>query len=310
MIKALRFNLKKLIVPGSVMLAFWILAVAMWRSSGEIMGLFFFGYIGASVGLGLGLYAILPQKKKPMGRRLSLFLVGLFLLVGTAVMGQENMQIEGVFFGLLGGIFQAAVIHYLIAKILGPLLFGRIWCGWACWTVMVLDLLPFKRSPGRLPGKWGWLRYAHFSASLGITLLAWFVFGFREGVVGKTAVTFVIIGNLAYYAIGIILAYALKDNRAFCKYVCPVTVPLKLTSRFALLKIEGDSDKCTDCRACTTMCPVDIRIPDYTKEGRRVLSTECTLCQTCITVCNEDALKLSFGLDVGGRELLRVRKQS
>jgi hypothetical protein len=36
---------------------------------------------------------------------------------------------------------QAAVVHYLIAKVFGPMLFGRIWCGWACWTVMVLDLL-------------------------------------------------------------------------------------------------------------------------------------------------------------------------
>jgi ferredoxin-type protein NapH len=45
----------------------------------------------------------------------------------------------------------------------------------------------------------------------------------------------IIVGNLLYYAVGIGLAYALKDNRAFCKYVCPVTVPLKITSRFSLL---------------------------------------------------------------------------
>lgn len=126
----------------------------------------------------------------------------------------------------------------------------------------------------------------------------------------ETAVSFFIVGNLLYYATGIILAYLLKDNRAFCKYVCPVTVPLKLTSRFALLKIKGDPDKCTDCRACTQLCPADIRILDYTKANQRVLSTECTLCQTCITVCNEDALKLSFGFDLGGKELLRERATS
>ena len=53
------------------------------------------------------------------------------------------------------------------------------------------------------------------------------------------------------------------------------------------------------------MCPMDIRIPDYIKNGERVLSTECSLCQTCITVCSKDALKLSFGLDLGGKDLLR-----
>jgi hypothetical protein len=153
------FNLKKMIVPGLVMLAFWTLATVLWQSTGEIMALFFFAYIGTSVGVGLGLHAALPKKKKPRGRRLALFLVGTFLIGFAAIQGQENMQVEGLFFGLLTGIFQAAVVHYLIAKIFGPILFGRLWCGWACWTVMVLDLL--QSLPGarglsagrtRLPG--------------------------------------------------------------------------------------------------------------------------------------------------------------
>jgi ferredoxin len=50
---------------------------------------------------------------------------------------------------------------------------------------------------------------------------------------------------------------------------------------------------------------MDIRIPEYIQAGERVLSTECTLCQTCITACAHDALKLSFGFDLGGKELLR-----
>jgi ferredoxin len=54
---------------------------------------------------------------------------------------------------------------------------------------------------------------------------------------------------------------------------------------------------------------MDIRISDYILNNQRVLSTECSLCQTCITVCAPDALKLSFGFDLGGRELLREREQ-
>jgi len=301
------FAWKNLAVPGIVMLAFWSLAVFAWQSSGYIQPLILFGYIGTSVGVGLGLYAALPKKKKPIGRRLSLLLVGSFLLTFVATMGMENMQIEGVFFGLLGGVYQAAVMHYLIAKIFGPLLFGRLWCGWACWTVMALDLLPFQRSPGRLPGKWGWLRYAHFAFSLGLALLLWFGFGFREGATGKAAMLWYITGNLMYYLVGIGLAYIFKDNRAFCKYACPVSVPLKITSRFSLLKVRGSAEKCNDCGACTKMCPMDIRIPDYILNDQRVLSTECSLCQTCISTCAKDALKLSFGLDLGGDEKLRER---
>ena len=300
-------DFKKLIVPGVMLLAFWGIALWGYLASGYTKPLIMFGYIGTSLGIGLGLYGILPKRQKPLGRRLTLFLVGLFLLGFAIFLGHENSQLEGFFFGLLTGVVQMGVIHYLIAKLCGPLLFGRLWCGWACWTVMVLDLLPFKRPAGRLPGKWGWLRYLHFGLSLALVLALVYLVGFRAGAAGTTAVTWFIVGNLAYYAIGIGLAYALKDNRAFCKYLCPVSVPLKITSRFSLLKIGGDAAKCNDCGACVKMCPMDIRIPEYIQAGQRVLSTECSLCQTCITVCAKDALKLSFGFDVGGKDLLRER---
>ena len=306
-IKSRGFDSKSLIVPGVVMLAFWALGVWGFIASGFSQPLILFGYIGTALGFGLGLYATLPKKKKPAGRRLTLFLVGLFL-VGIAIfMSRENIQIEGALFGLLTGVVQMGVTHYLIAKIFGPLLFGRLWCGWACWTVMVLDLLPFTRPKGRLPGKWGWIRYLHFGLSVGMVLLLVYVFDFRAGATGTAAVTWFIAGNLLYYVVGIGLAYALEDNRAFCKYVCPVAVPLKLTSRFSLLKIGPGSGDCNACDACEQLCPMDVRISDYVLNGDRVLSTECSLCQTCVTVCSRDALKLSFGFDLGGKELLRVR---
>ena len=224
---SLDLNVRKMIVPGMVMLAFLTLGAVIWLSTGVIVPLFFFGYIGTSVGIGLGLYAALPKKKKPLGRRLSLILVGTFLVGFAAIYGQENMQIEGAFFGLLGGVTQAAVVHYLIAEIFGPMLFGRIWCGWACWTVMVLDLLPFKRPAGRLPGKWGWIRYLHFAISLGLVAIAWYVLGFQGGAMGKTALAWFIVGNILYYAAGIWLAYKYRDNRVFLQVSLPGQCPFK-----------------------------------------------------------------------------------
>jgi ferredoxin-type protein NapH len=304
------FHVKSLIVPLVLMIAFFGIGVWGYLASGYVQPILMFGYIGTSLGIGLGLYAVLPKQKKPAGRRLTLILVGLFLMIIAIFMSRENVQLEGAIFGLLTGVVQMGVTHYMIAKIFGPLLFGRMWCGWACWTVMVLDLLPFKRPSGRLPRQFGWIRYLHFGLSLGIVLILLYVVGFRDGAAGSIAVTWFIIGNALYYAVGIILAYALKDNRAFCKYVCPVSVPLKLTSRFSLIKIGGDDVKCNDCDACVKLCPMDIRIPEYLHRHERVLSTECSLCQTCITVCAQDALKLSFGFDVGGSEFLRERAES
>jgi hypothetical protein len=44
---------------------------------------------------------------------------------------------------------------------------------------MLLDVLPYSKGPGRLPYKWGWLRYAHFALSLGLVAALWFGFGYR-----------------------------------------------------------------------------------------------------------------------------------
>jgi len=278
-----------------------------FTASGYIQPVVMFGTLGTSLGIGLGSYEILPKQKKPTGRRLTLFLVGLFLMGIAIFMARENVQMEGAIFGLLTGVIQMGVTHYMIAKIVGPLLFGRMWCGWACWTVMILDLLPFKRPSGRLPRRFGWIRYLHVGISIGIVLILIYFVSFREGATGTIAVIWFISGNLLYYATGIVLAYTLKDNRAFCKYVCPVSVPLKLTSHFSLIKIGGEASKCNDCGACVRMCPMDIRVPEYILNNQRVLSTECSLCQTCITVCAPEALSVSFGFDLGGKELLRER---
>jgi len=300
---------RSLLLPGIVLGTFWAIGVTMWLTSGYVQPLYLFGYIGTSLGVGLGLYAWLPKKRKQRARRLTLVLVGGFLLGYIGIVQSENLQIEWVFFSILAGLGGAALTHYVIAKVVGQLIFGRLWCGWACWTLMVLDLLPFQRSPGRQGRGWGGLRYVHLALSLGLVLLLWFVFGYRDAVHfgSPQGLAWMVAGNVLYYGLAVGMAFVLKDNRAFCKYACPVAAVLKATSRFSILKVAGDMERCNDCGACVAMCPMDIDILSYLHDGSRVLSTECMLCQTCVTVCAKDALKVTAGFDLGGHERLRRR---
>ena len=95
-------------------------------------------------------------------------------------------------------------------------------------------------------------------------------------------------GNIAYYGIGIALAFVCKDNRAFCKYICPVTVFLKPMSYFSLLRIKCKKDKCINCGKCRRVCPMDVDVTDNSRNRKN--GTECILCMECVKNCPKNAL--------------------
>ena len=130
---------RKYLLPVFMLILFETVAVVLWLTLDNLFYLFNFSYIGISVSLGIFLFI----RKYPYARRVAQLLVGLYMLLYLGLICQENMQIEGFWYYLFTGVFEAATIHYAVAKIFGPLLFGRGWCGYACWTAMVLDFLPY-----------------------------------------------------------------------------------------------------------------------------------------------------------------------
>jgi polyferredoxin len=305
-------NLRKYRAPIVLLIAFNVLAIILWQLTKFYGYLFLFSYIGTSIGILGILSGYWPREKRPITRRISQLLIGLFLLIYIQFVLWENMQIEGFWLYLFSGIAGGATLHYAIAKIFGPFLFARGYCGNACWTAMVLDFLPYKRSPGRV-SKWGRFRYIHFVISLALVILAFYVLGYRPWTpagIAPAEFYWLLVGNVLYFTIGIGQAFYIKDNRAFCKYVCPITVFLKATSRMALIKINCRKDACIDCGRCDQVCPMDIQITEYIKKGTRVLSTECILCETCVNTCPTEALHVSFKLDIGGKEFIRDRETS
>ena len=272
--------MKKYMPPIIMLAVFETIAITLWLTKGNVFYLINFSYIGCSIALGM----ILFIRKHRHARRVVQLLVGLYMLIYLGLICGENMQIEGFWYYLFTGTFEAATIHYAVAKIFGPLLFGRGWCGYACWTAMVLDFLPYK-TPSKPRKNLGWIRYITFAASL---VFVAGLFLAHVGNLERIMFWAFVIGNILYYAVGIILAYTFQDNRAFCKYICPITVFLKPMSYYALARVKCDKDKCISCGKCRRVCPMNVDVTDNSR--KRENGTECILCMECVKNCPKGAL--------------------
>lgn len=269
-------------------LIFEIIAIGLFLLTDNFFYYLNFTYIGLCITIGLYLYNVETRYSK-YARNFIQITIGLYLLIYLGILSSENMMLEGFWYYLFLGVFEAAVIHYAIAKIFGPFLFGRGWCGYACWTAMILDLLPYKTPNKKLDHKrekYGYIKYILFIISP-ILVSALFILKMATN---TTMFYLFIIVNIFYYIIGIILAYHLKDNRAFCKYICPITVFLKIGSKYSLLKIKYDENKCNDCKKCYRSCPMDVDI--CSNDKNKTNATECILCMSCAKSCKKNALYL------------------
>ena len=93
-----------------------------------------------------------------------------------------------------------------------------------------------------------------------------------------SALTLLIIGHLSYH-----------HGRTWCNTICPVGTLLGFLSRFSLLRIRIDKNKCNHCLACQRKCKafcIDSKnqIIDYSR---------CVDCFDCIDACKQKAI--SFG---------------
>lgn len=274
---------KKYLLSIILAIVFTSVAFTLWLTLDNIFYLFNFLYIGGCLTIG----TILFTNNFKYARHCVQFAVGTYMLVYLGILCRENMQIEGFWYYLFLGVFEAAVIHYAVAKLFGPLVFSRGWCGFACWTAMILDLLPYKHPKQHERKKIGFIRYILFGASL-LFVSALFIFHIEN--MERIMLISFIVGNILYYTVGIILAFAFKDNRAFCKYICPITVFLKPMSYFSLVRVKVNKEQCVSCGKCSRICPMDVDVMNPARNRKN--ATECILCMECIKSCPKKALKL------------------
>lgn len=139
-------------------------------------------------------------------------------------------------------------------------------------SAIALGLLLFQLNY-RHARRIGFIRYITFTASL---VFVGVLFLCHVKNIEQIMFWAFLVGNILYYAIGIILAFTFRDNRAFCKYICPITVFLKPMSYFSLLRVKCDKERCVSCGKCKRVCPMNVDVTD--NSCKRENGTECILC--------------------------------
>lgn len=77
-------------------------------------------------------------------------------------------------------------------------------------------------------------------------------------------------------------------KRPFCRTACPLGAILSLMNRVSFVTLRFDAEKCTGCKICNRLCPVDLDVPS------QIRSPECIRCLEC-TKCPEKAISVKLG---------------
>lgn len=78
--------------------------------------------------------------------------------------------------------------------------------------------------------------------------------------------------------------------RFWCRVLCPLGAFLGVFARFAVVGMEKDHAKCTDCNLCLVNC----QGADSPQGGVKWRQDECHMCMNCETACPEDVIKFRF----------------
>ena len=260
-----------------------------------ITGTWFFPWFFALIGflIGLGLHLELVAKKSGYGRIAILWVFTAVFWLFLFIYKEENMQYTQFIYCLYSGLYYGAFIHVLAAKIIGPLFFGRGFCGWGCWNASVFDTLGLKRKVRVKPGKTK-LIYLKYPIALLWAILSIYI-AMRYFPQGFDRLDLIIAENTLIYTLGLGLGYVF-GYRFYCRVLCPYAALMNLTSRLSLLKIEGDLSRCLGCGICESSCPMGIPIRSYVERGVRISNGECIMCLACVKACPREALKPTLKL--------------
>ncbi|MDH4128488.1 MAG: quinol dehydrogenase ferredoxin subunit NapH [Spirochaetota bacterium] len=186
----------------------------------------------------------------------------------------------------------AAIIFFLYAIFL-----GRAFCGWVCPMNIVTDTANWIRHKLKID-----IQYIIITRNtrywiLGLTLILSVILGVGAfeyispiSILHRGLIFGMGLGWTIVSAVFIFDLLILKEG--FCGHICPLGAFNSLISRFSLIRVNHNANKCTQCMECVAICPEKQVLSVVTdKINSPILSGECTNCARCVEVCEDNAMK-------------------
>jgi len=215
------------------------------------------------------------------------------------------------------------IIIPLMIFVLFIIVLGRFWCAWLCPIYLIQDLLTRFRTRLNVshtelsPNKVSFLNRTKYAFLFLLTLggavsvvsalpnclradaalscevcpsRSICIFG-QQTIGVETWATKIPITSIF---VGVIFFASFKVRNFWCR-ICPLGAMMAPLNSSALLHIEKDHDKCTKCRICKRVCPMDIDEIWSEDEKVNVTHESCVHCYRCVEECPEEGcLKVKF----------------
>jgi len=168
--------------------------------------------------------------------------------------------------------FPFYIVLFLVA--VTGLIFGSLFCAWACPVGFVQDILQVPRlTKIKIDNKLNIIRYFILVLVIVSTLLELrFNFLTKKGIEIFQETT-IIVG-------GIFLISAIFIKRPICRIFCPLGLIYGKLNKVSPIKVVLDKEKCLACGRCAKACVSDI------EPTTQVNQDLCVKCFNCLKICN------------------------
>jgi polyferredoxin len=205
--------------------------------------------------------------------------------------------------GIINDIHPAAMF-VLLGIVAMSLVFKKSFCGYICPVGLISEWL--WKLGRKLFGKkavapWGWrvpkfidyplrsLKYILLLFFLNAILLVMtepVLKAFIDSPYNKVADAKMLLffTDISQFALGVIILLAIASlfiSNFWCRYLCPYGALVGVVSFLSPVKIRRNLSTCTDCGACSKVCPSAIKVD----KEKLVRSDECIGCLECVAAC-------------------------